>query len=95
MQTLTAATLLLGLTLAPFGTFIYVYVGMTCAEPETLRIAKTAARAGCGSGYTGCVLAVIQGAGGRAALAAAVIAGIAATITFVTVLPPPIPPRPA
>lgn len=94
MQTLTATLLLLGVVLAPIGTFIYAYVGLTAPDPETMRLAKQAAVLGRWTGYAGCILAVIHGTSGQLTLAAVALSAAAATATYVTKLPPPKTPRP-
>lgn len=86
--------LMLGILLAPTGTFIYAYVGMTAPDAETMHLAKTAATAGRWTGYAGCIIAITSGATGQAVLAAVALAAAAATATFVTKLPPPRPPQP-
>ena len=87
--------LMLGILLAPTGTFIYAYVGLTAPDPETMHLAKAAAVTGRWTGYAGCILAVIHGTTGQFTLAAVALSAATATATYVTKLPPPKTPRPA
>jgi hypothetical protein len=95
------ATLLtaLGLLLAVFGTFVYVTVGMTDPDEETMRLAKTAAVTGRWTVTAGTatylVHAYATGAGtSPPMLTVLILAAVAAVATHVTKLRPPTPPRP-
>lgn len=99
MQTLTALLLLLGLTLAPAGTFTYVWVAMTDPDEETLRIAKSGATVGRWAAATGTVLYLIHAFAtgattGPATTLVLMLAACAALASHLTKLRPPQTPRP-
>lgn len=98
MPTITATLLLLGLTLAPAGTFVYVWVAMTDPDPETLRIAKSAAVTGRWAAASGTILYLVHAFAtgattGPATTLTLMLAACAALASHLTKLRPPQAPR--
>lgn len=99
MPIIASIALLLGVLLAPAGTFVYVYCCMNEPDDETLRISKGAAVTGRWSAAAGTAIYLVHAFGtdhgtSPPMLTVLIVAAVAAVATHITKLPPARTPRP-
>jgi hypothetical protein len=97
---IAALLLTIGLLLAPFGTFAYVTIAMTEADPESLRISKALAVTGRWTAIAGSAIYLAHAIGTGAATSppmtvVLMLAAAAVVASQLTRLSPPRHPRPA
>ena len=99
MPIIATAALALGVLLAPLGTLIYIWTGMTDPDDQTMRISKALAVTGRWTATAGSLTYLTHAYGTGIStsppmLTVLIIAAVAAVTTHVTKLRPPQTPQP-